>query len=154
LRYTLVNRVEVLLGGKFEPVPSPPTYEQMFGLPREPTIPKVTAEELKEVASQAIDARLHGNRERMEPLLDANFLAYGPAGAIWDKDLYLKKMAPDGTVKGFEIDQMELKLWNYRPSLSVAVKYESRFGRFKTARYTLTFVGRNGKWLIASWRLS
>lgn len=152
LRYGLVNRVEVLLGGKAEPVPPPPTYEQMFGTPREPTIPKVTAEELREIVIQAVDARLHGNRERMEPLLDINFLAYGREGALWDKELYLKRMAPDRTVKGFEIVQSELRVWNYRPSLSVEVRYESLLGKFKTSKYALNFVERNGKWLIASWR--
>jgi hypothetical protein len=152
LRFALVNRVEALLGGKVEALPPLPTYEQMFGVPKQPAIPKVTAEELKEIARQAIDARLQGNRERMQLLLDVNFLAYGREGVVWDKEFYLRKMAPDGTVKGFEIVQSELRVWNYRPSLSVEVRYESLLGKFKTAKYAFTFADGNGKWLIASWR--
>jgi len=153
-RYARVNRVEVLLGGKVEPTPPPPTHEQMFGVLKEPTVPKVTSDELKELARQALEARLQGNRARMEPLLDYTFLAYGREGAEWNKDLYLEKMAPDQTVKSFEILRAELTVWNYRPSLTFEVKYESHLGSFKSAKYTLNFVERNGQWLIASWRRS
>lgn len=151
IRYARINRVEVMLGGKVEPIPPPPTYEKMHRVRPLPKTPNVSAEELKEIVRQAIEARLRGNREQMAALLDNSFMFYGRESQDREKEMYLKKMTPDPTVKRFEIEQAELKVWNYQPTLSTTIRYESLMGQFKSFKNTFRFVNHNGKWLIETW---
>jgi hypothetical protein len=154
-RYSLVNRVEVLLGGKLEPVPPPPTYEQMHRVPpQKPQLDRtrVKADELKEHAHQALKAKLRGDRVLMDALLDDAFRLYGREGLLLDKQMYLGKMAADQTVKSFEIEGVELSFWNDKPTLVTVVKYESVRGQSKRFRNTFTFVNKGGRWLIITWR--
>jgi hypothetical protein len=153
-RYALVNRVEVLLGGKPAPVPPPPTYEQMFSVPKQkPPLDRasVKAGELKEIARQALEARLHGDRTQMSALLDDQFSFYGPEGQHLDKQMYLQKMRADPAVKAFEIERAELSFWDDTPVLATTVMYESFLGQFKSFKNTFHFVNRGGRWLIAAW---
>lgn len=156
-RYTFVNRVEVLLGGKIEPVPPPPTYEQMHQvLVQKPLLDRtiVKAEVLKEAARQALKARLRGDRVLMDTLLDDAFRLYGREGLLLDKQMYLGKITADQMVKGFEIEQVELSFWNDKPVLATVVKYESVSGQYKRFRNTFTFVNKGGRWLIITWRMA
>jgi hypothetical protein len=155
VRYTRVNRVEVLLGGGMKPVPPPPTYEQMFRVPErkeDPTPATVNIEELKKMAGLVIAARLHGNRDSMGALLDDEFVYSGPEGRRWDKGQYLKRMSADPTVRGFTIERAELGFRSGAPTLSTTIRYESFKGEAKSYASTFTFAMRNGKWLIAGWR--
>jgi hypothetical protein len=155
IRYKRVNRVEVLLGEKAEPVPSPPTFERMFMVPERKETPApstVKIEELKEVATRAIAARLHGDREAMGALLDDGFVFSGLEGRRWDKGQYLRNVSPDPTVKGFTIEGAELGFRGNVPALSTTVMYESFTGGVKRHQNMFTFARRGGKWLIAGWR--
>lgn len=154
-RYALVNRVEVLLGGRPTPVPPPPTYEQMFRVPKQkPPLDRasVKAEELKEVARRALEARLRGDRAAMGVLLEDDFVFSGLEGRRWDKEQYLRHMSPDPTVKGFTIERAELGFRGDVPALSTTVRYESFMGGVKRYENTFTFDRRDGKWLISGWR--
>lgn len=155
VRYTRVNRVQVLLGEAVEPAPPPPSYEQMFRVPeRKETISPATVkiEELKNVAGLAIAARLHGDRDSMGVLLDDEFVYSGPEGRRWDKGQYLKRMTADPTVRGFTIERAELGFRSGAPALSTTIRYESFKGEAKSYKSTFTFAMRDGKWLIAGWR--
>lgn len=155
VRYERVNRVEVMLGGSVKPLPPPPTYEQMFQVPKQkPPFDRssVKAEELKEVARQALEARLRGDRARMGALLDDQFYFYGPEGQRLDRQMYLQRMHADQTVKGFVIERAELSLQNDTPVLAAVVRYESFRGEVKSYENTFNFARRDGKWLIAGWR--
>lgn len=155
VRYTRVNRVEVLLGGAVKPAPPPPTYEQMFRVPerKEMLSPAdVKIEELKKVASLAVAARLHGDRASMGALLDDEFIYSGPEGRRLDKGLYLWHMSTDPTVRGFTIERAELGFRSGVPTLSITIRYESFKGEAKSYENTFTFAIRDGKWLIAGWR--
>jgi hypothetical protein len=135
IRYERVSRVEVLLGGIVKPVPPPPTYEQMFRVPKQkPPLDRssVKADELKEVARQALEARLRGDRTRMGALLDDRLDFYGPGDLRLDKQMYLQGMKADPTVKGFEIERAELRFSNDRPLLETVVRYESFLGQYKS----------------------
>lgn len=151
IRHARVNRVEALLGGKVKPIPPPPTYEKMHRVRPLPAPPSVSAEDLKEVVHRVLEAKLRGNREQMAAVLDNGFMFYGREGREWTREMYLQKMAPDPTVKGFNIEQVELKIWNYRPRLSTTIRYESFMGKFKSFKNNFHFVNRDGKWLIESW---
>lgn len=155
VRYTRVNRVEVLLGGAVKPIPPPPSYEQMFRVPerKEALTPaSVKIEELKEVAGLAIAARLHGDRDSMGALLDEEFIYSGMEGRRWDKGQYLKRMSADPTVRGFTIERTDLGFRSGAPALSTTIRYESLKGEAKSYENTFTFALREGKWLIAGWR--
>ncbi len=154
-RHIFVNRIEVLLGGKPMPVPPPPTYEQMHRVPKQkPPFDRasVKPESLKEIARQALEARLRGDRARMGALLDVGFWFYGREGRLLDKQMYLQKMAADPTVKGFEIKQAELSFWNDEPVLATVIKYESFGGQFKSFTNKFHFINKGGHWLIVTWR--
>lgn len=157
IRYSRVNRVEVLLGGSVQPLPPPPTYEQMFRVPRQ-RLPldraSVKADELKEVAHQAMEARLRGDRTLMGALLVDQFYFYGPEGRQLDKQMYLQRMSADPTVKTFEIERAELSFSNDTPVLKTVVRYESFLGQSKSFNNTFHFVNRGGRWLIARWLAS
>jgi hypothetical protein len=152
LRYARVNRVEVLLGGKSKPVPPRPTYEQMYRVPPPPVRPSVAVEELKEIARQAIEARLRGNRARMSALLDGGFTFYGLRSVELNEEEYLRKLAADASVKRFEIEQVDLSFRQDVPVLVTRVKYESFTGEFRSFKNTFTFVKREEKWLISTWK--
>jgi hypothetical protein len=153
-RYTFLNRVERLLGGKPTPAPPPPTYEQMHGVPKQkPALDRasVKADVLTETARQALEARLRGDRARLGALLDDQFKFYGREGLLLDKQMYLQEMADDPTVRGFKIEQAELSFWNDEPVLATIIKYESLGGQFKTFKNKFHFVNKDGRWLIITW---
>jgi hypothetical protein len=152
LRYARVNHVEVLLGGKMQPMPPPPTYEQMFRVPPAPIRPNITAEELKEIVRQAIEARLHGDRSQMSALLDSRFTFYGLRGVELNEEEYLRSLAYDPSVKRFDLEQADLIFRQDVPILSTRVKYESPTSEFRSFKNTFTFVKRDGKWLISTWK--
>ena len=154
LRYERINRIEVLLGGKVEPIPPPPTFERMFGIPARKETSAETAldaEEFREVVNRALSARLRGDRNQMGVLLDDDFVGTGRGGRHWDKGQYLRVMSPDPTVKGFTIDRAELISKGGVPTLSTTVRYESIKGETKSYGNSFTFVKRGGRWLIARW---
>lgn len=156
LRFARVNRVEVLLGGSPQPVPPPPTFEQMYRIlapkPASPSPRVVSEAELKDIAGQALEARRQGHREWMGRLLDDGFVCYGPGRGRWDKRQYLGEMAPDPSVKRFEIERAELRTKDGAPILTTTVRYESVAGEFRSFVNIFTFVNRDGRWLIATWR--
>src|SRR2546423_1444683 len=154
VRYARVNRVEVLLAGRAKPVPPPPTYEQMFRVPKQkPPLDRasVKADELKEVARRALEARLRGDRALMGALLDDQFYFYGPEGRRLDKQMYLQKMSADQAAKTFEVKRAELSFSNDTPVLKTVVRYESFLGQSKSFNNTFHFVNRDGRWLIDAW---
>jgi hypothetical protein len=155
LRYVRVNRIEVLMGGKAEPIPSPPTFEQMFHVPAI-KLPidrsSINAESLKGIARQAIEARLRGKQSLLSDLLNSRFIFYALQGRQWDKEGFLKTVVLDQTVKGFEIESAELSFRLEAPVITTVIRYESFKGEFKNRKNTFTFVNRNGKWLIMTWR--
>jgi hypothetical protein len=155
LRYERVNRVEVLMGGEPQPVPPPPTYEQMYRVPARKPAPApaaVNVEELKEVARRALEARLRGNKDQMDVMLAGDFVRYDVGGRQWDKGQYLKAMSPDPTVRGLALVRADLSFRGEAPVLSTTVRYESFLGEFKRYENTFTFARQGGKWLIATWR--
>jgi hypothetical protein len=153
-RYALVNRVEVLLGGEAKPVPPPPTYEQMYRVPK-PTPPldrsRVNLDELKGIVRQALEARRRGDRAAMGALLDDQFQFNGREGRLWGKGTYLGNMESDPTVKSFKIERVELKFSEDEPMLAVVVKYELYPGVSRGFKNTFHFVDRGGRWLIRAW---
>ncbi len=155
LRYARVNRIEVLLGGKVEPIPPSPTYEQMFRVPAaRPMLDRasVRQEVLKDIIRRAIEAKLRGDKARISHLLDDLFIFSARQGRQWDKEGFLKTISLDPTVKGFEIEQTELSFRQEAPVITIIVKYESLKGEFKSFSNTFMFVNQNGRWLIARWR--
>lgn len=156
LRFARVNRIEVLLGGKAQPTPPPPTYEQMFRVPKPPPAldpSSVHVEDLKEVIHQAIQAKLRGDSARVAALLDDSFVLHGIRGLEWDKGRFLKAIALDPTVKSFELAQAELSIRGNSPVVTTKIKYQSFTEDFKSSTNTFTFVNRGGKWLITRWNL-
>lgn len=161
LRFARVNRVEVFLGGSPHPTPPPPTFEQMFRLKARkpdpappPSAPPPAADEevLKDVAMQALKAKLLGSRERMAALLDDGFVCYMPDGKRLDKRQYLEEMERDRTVKRFDLERVVLRTKDGASALSATVKYESFAGESRSFFNAFTFVYRDGRWLISSWR--
>lgn len=152
IRYARVNRVEVLLGGEIKPVPPPPTYQQMFRVPPVPVQPNVSAEELKEIARKAIEARLHGDKSGLSVLLDGSFTFQALRGSELNKEQYLIKVIADPTVKSFEIEPADLIIYQAVPRLETRVKYQSFTNELRSYQNVFTFVLRNGQWLIAKWR--
>jgi hypothetical protein len=155
LRYARVNRIEVLLGGKAKPIPLPPTYEQMFHVPAmKPPIDRssISAESLKGIVRQAIEAKVRGNQTLIRGLLDDQFMFYALQGRQWDRERFLRSISPDSMVKGFEIERAELSFRQEAPVITTVIRYESLRGESKSFNNTFTFVNRNGKWLIIRWR--
>ncbi|HEX8000883.1 MAG TPA: hypothetical protein VF528_21050 [Pyrinomonadaceae bacterium] len=154
-RYAKVNRIEVLLGGRAQPIPPPPTYEQMFHVPAmKPPIDRssVSVDALKGIARQAIEAKVRGNQTLLRDLLDDQFMFYALQGRQWDRERFFRSISPDPMVKNFKIERAELSFRQEAPVLTTVIKYESLRGEFKSFNNTFTFVNRNGKWLIIRWR--
>lgn len=154
IRYTRVNRIEVLLGGKAEPVPPPPSYNQMMRISTPPEIvrPNVNVEELKNIVGQAIKARVFNERERMRDLLADDFV-YGFYQGRKSKTFFLNGMTGDQSVRGFEITYAELSFKGAVPALATKVRYQSLVGeKFKSYNYVFTFVKQRDKWLIQTWK--
>lgn len=151
-RYARVNRVEVLLGEKAKPVPPPPTFEEMFRIPLPPVRPEVGIEPLRRIARQVIEARLRDNKGLMNSLLDDRFVFYRLQQAELNKGQFIDKLVPEPIVKDFDFYQTDLIFRQKTPVLSAKVRYESILGESKVYANTSTFVGRNGRWLVATWR--
>lgn len=154
IRFERVNRVEILLGGKYQPAPPPPTYEQMFRVPKAAPAPDrsgVNVEELKGIARQLVEAKLRGDVNRMGVLLDDGFRFHGRGDRQGDKAWFLRSLRADSSVKSFEIEEAQLSFRGESPVLTTVVRYESPGGESKSYNNTFTFVSRGGKWLISKW---
>jgi len=92
----------------------------------------------------------HGDVQRFDVILAADFLCSNPDGSLVDKTGFLAQTARPVTIAGLVADEVKVRLLGEVAIIHARTSYTTAGGEQRHGRYTDVWARRNGAWLCVS----
>ena len=100
--------------------------------------------------SDYIHSVQHGDVQRFDEILAADFLCSNPDGSLVDKNHFLAQTARPVTISGLSAEDVRVRILGDVAIIHARTSYNTASGEHRNGRYTDVWARRDGTWLAVS----